>query len=300
MYAKFQASITNKCCLQKIIEKLIRKKWVDLLEKYNMLTDGQFGFRNGKSCITNQLSYDDRVTETIQERKGWVDSIYLDFKKAFDRVPHERLLWKLEYKGGVQGNILKWMKDFLKGRKMRTVLRGKHSSWKELTSGVPQGSVLAPIMFLVYINDINDNIGNESYMNMFADDAKIQKNHKGKFMFEVSTRAPQQYEWSQHCQICFETRKTCHQHRRVACCQRRAGGGTRRVGQCDELTRCRPRRVTGLVHGRHFHVVLRGVDQTNQQLRRHPHIELRRNIGRFNLHRLIDDQSHFPGGSRAD
>ncbi len=65
------------------------------------------------------------------------------------------------------------MKDFLKGRKMRTILRGKYSSWKEVTSGVPQGSVLAPIMFLVYINDINQNIGTESYRNMFAGDAKI-------------------------------------------------------------------------------------------------------------------------------
>ena len=140
-----------------------------------MLTNGQFGFRKGKSCITNLLSYYERVAETMQERDGLVDNIYPDFKKAFDRVPHERLLWKLEYKGGVQGNILKWMKDFLKGRKMRTVLRGKYSSWKEVTSGVPQGSVLAPIMFLVYINDIKDSIGNESYMNMFADDAKIQR-----------------------------------------------------------------------------------------------------------------------------
>ncbi len=63
-----------------------------------MLTDSQFDFRKGKSCVTNLLSYYDRVAETKQERDGWVDSIYLDFKKAFDRVPHERLIWKLEYK----------------------------------------------------------------------------------------------------------------------------------------------------------------------------------------------------------
>ncbi len=81
---------------------------------------------------------------------------------------------------------LNWVKDFFKGRKMRTILRGKYSSWKEVTSGVPQGSVLAPIMFLVYINDINVNIGNDSYMNMFADDAKIEINHNGKFIFGAS------------------------------------------------------------------------------------------------------------------
>ena len=85
----------------KILEKLIRKMWVNHLEKNNMLTEGQFGFRNGKSCVTNLLSYYDRVTETLQKRDGWVDSIYLDFKKAFDRVPHHRLLWKLYNHGGI-------------------------------------------------------------------------------------------------------------------------------------------------------------------------------------------------------
>ena len=72
------------------------------------------------------------------------------------------------------------MQDFLKEREMRTILRGKYSSSREVTSGVPQGSVLAPIMFLVYINDINDNISTESYLNMFADDAKIQKTIKNE------------------------------------------------------------------------------------------------------------------------
>ncbi len=93
-----------------------------------MLTDGQFGFRNGKSCVTNLLSYFDRVAKTTQEMDGWVDGIYLNFKKPFDKVPQERLIWKLEYKGGVEANILNWMKDFLKVRQMRTILRGKYSS----------------------------------------------------------------------------------------------------------------------------------------------------------------------------
>ncbi len=95
----------------------------------------------------------------------------------------------MEYKGGVQGKVLKWMKDFLntvfsflKNRKMRTILRGKYSTWNEVTT-----VVLAPIMFLAYINYIKDNIGNGSYINMFADDAKIQeKNLNRRFMFGAS------------------------------------------------------------------------------------------------------------------
>ena len=116
-----------------------------------------------------------RIAETIQERNGWVDAIYLDFKKAFDKVPHPRLIWKLRHVGGIQGPLLKWMENFLVGRKMRTVVRGTESSWRNVLSGVPQGSVLAPIMFLIYINDIAEGISPTSYLDMFADDAKISK-----------------------------------------------------------------------------------------------------------------------------
>ena len=146
----------------------------------------------------------------MQEGDGWVDSIYLDFKKAFDRVPHKRLIWKLEYIGGIQGHLLKWMQDFLKEREMRTILRGKYSSWREVTSGVPQGSVLAPIMFLVYINDINDNISTESYLNMFADDAKIQKTIKNEDSCrELQKDLRKLYDWSHKWQMEFNAEK-CH------------------------------------------------------------------------------------------
>ncbi len=93
---------------------------------------------------------------------------------------------------------------------MRTILRGKYSSWKEVTSGVPQGSVLAPIMFLVYINDINDNIGSESYMNMFADDATIQRKIITENSYlELQNDLAKLYKWSQMWQIEFNAEK-CH------------------------------------------------------------------------------------------
>ena len=82
------------------------------LEETNTLLGGQYGFRRGRSCITNLLSFYFRVIDVTQEREGWVDCIYLDLKKAFDKIPHKRLLWKLENVGGRKDGLLKWMEDF--------------------------------------------------------------------------------------------------------------------------------------------------------------------------------------------
>ena len=102
------------------------------------------------------------------------------------------------------------MQDFLKEREMRKILRGKYSSWREVTSGVPQGSVLAPIMFLVYINYINDNISTESYLNMFAHDAKVQKTIKNEDSCkELQKDLRKLYDWSHKWQMEFDAEK-CH------------------------------------------------------------------------------------------
>ena len=139
-------SLTSVMC--KLCEKVIKKRWIDFLEKEEMLNKRQFGFREGSSCVMNLLSFYSRVTDVIQERDGWVDCVYLDLKKAFDTVSHRKLLFKLKTQGGVDGKLLSWMENYLKGRQMRTVIRDKMSKWRNVTSGVPQGSVLAPIMFL--------------------------------------------------------------------------------------------------------------------------------------------------------
>ncbi len=114
-----------------------------------------------------------RVVNIVQERDGWVDGVYLDFKKAFDKVPHRRLLWKIKNYGKIGGRLLEWMEDYLDDREMRPVIQDKNSSWLKITSGVLQGSVLGMIMFVIYTNDINEEI--DSYMNLFADDAKLMR-----------------------------------------------------------------------------------------------------------------------------
>ncbi len=192
----------------KLLEKLIRKYWICHLEENNLLSNCQFGFRSNRSCVSNLLSFYDRVIDITQERDGWADCVFLDFKKAFDKVPHKRLLYKLEMCGGITGGLLKWMKNFLTGRKMRTVIRGKYSSWSDVTSGVPQGSVLAPVMFLIFINDLA--LGTSSYTNMFADDAKLVRkvvdNNCCKMLQDDINKL---YEWSQVWKMEFNIDK-CH------------------------------------------------------------------------------------------
>lgn len=155
----------------KMCERVVKNRWTDFLEKNDILCECQFGFRKGRSCTTNLICYYSRVIDVIQERDGWADGIYLDLKKAFDKVPHRRLIWKLEMVGGVHGSLLKWMEDFLVGREMRTIIKDRPSEWGLVESGVPQGSVLAPVMFAVYINDMVDGVS--SYVSLFADDAKL-------------------------------------------------------------------------------------------------------------------------------
>ena len=113
----------------------------------------------------------ERVTSAVDEGVPY-DVIFLDFAKAFDKVPRERLLKKLSAHG-IRGATLRWIRNWLTGRTQRVVLNGKSSSWEEVLSGVPQGSVLGPILFLIFINDLSGVARMIDAVRKFADDTKL-------------------------------------------------------------------------------------------------------------------------------
>jgi len=164
-------SLTSICC--KIMESCLKDSISKHLEEQNLITSTQHGFYRGRSCTTNLLEFMEQVTELV-DKGNPVDIVYLDFAKAFDKVPHGRLVKKLESLG-IAGNILKWIQSWLLGRRQRVVISGSGSQWKEVQSGVPQGSVLGPTLFIIYNNDIDLEVAPPVFLNKFADDTKAAR-----------------------------------------------------------------------------------------------------------------------------
>lgn len=162
-------SLTSIVC--KLMEGIIRDKIMDYMSSNSLFSSKQYGFLPKRSTIQQLLKIMDHWTEELDSGKT-LEAVYMDFQKAFDTVPHGRLLIKLQHYG-ITGRIYEWIKDFLSNRSQQVVINKATSSPLPVISGVPQGSVLGPVLFVIFINDLPADI--DSSIFLFADDTKLYR-----------------------------------------------------------------------------------------------------------------------------
>jgi len=172
-----------------------------------ILSDFQSGFQPGRSSVTQLVEIYHKFCKAVDSGRE-IRAVFLDISKAFDRVWHHGLVHKL-YMSGIDGDLLSWFKDYLTGRSQRVVINGQHSSWTTITAGVPQGSVLGPLLFLIYINDMLSNISHV-HTRLFADDTclfvEVENRHDATVMMNDDLSRVQ--EWADKWLIDFSAPKT--------------------------------------------------------------------------------------------
>jgi hypothetical protein len=198
--------VSLTCILCKVQEAIIRQKIMDHLEKNKLISKHQHGFVSGRSCVTQLLEVMDTWTQILDEG-GSIDVVYTDFMKAFDSVPHRRLLSKLSAHG-IRGNVLSWISAFLLDRVQCVVVNGSVSSQAAVSSGIPQGSVLGPLLFVVYINDLPAQCQNT--VKLFADDTKVfTRSDNDDAIQSLQEDLDSMQEWSDQWLLRFHPEK-CH------------------------------------------------------------------------------------------
>jgi hypothetical protein len=186
-------SLTSVPC--KIMEGVIKEHMMEHLTKNKLISDSQHGFVAGRSCTTNLLTFQEEITKYLDDGIP-VDVFYLDFAKAFDKVPHGRLLIKLESKG-ITGELKAWVGEWLSGRTQKVMVDGEMSAEEDVKSGVPQGTVMGPPLFTVYIDDIDFYAQLVRLFVKFADDGKGMKEIRSrKDAEEMQAALNSLFEWA--------------------------------------------------------------------------------------------------------
>ena len=186
------------------MESIVRDGIVDHLLRNRLLSDDQHGFVPGRNCVTQLLLCLEEWTQMIENGESF-DVIYTDFSKAFDSVAHERLMVKLD-NIGVKGDLINWIRSFLSGRTQSVNVQGVASKWNIVISGIPQGFVIGPILFVIFINDMPDNV-KYSMCKLFADDCKlygtVNNREDNKTQFDLTNLET----WSKTWQLPFNALK---------------------------------------------------------------------------------------------
>ena len=191
--------------LIKIFEKVIRKYIIAYIEENCLFNDSQHGFRSGRSCLSQLLAHYDLITSLLESGHN-VDVVYLDFAKAFDKVDFNITLSKL-HSIGITGRLHKWIHNFLTPRTQSVIVNGEKSKPVNVLSGVPQGSVLGPLLFLILLGDIDADI-NKAYVSSFADDTRLTYPIDNELDVEAMQRELETiYKWASDNNSTFNSEK---------------------------------------------------------------------------------------------
>ena len=198
--------VSLTCILCKLMESIIRDVINSYFNDNNLFAKCQHGFRNKRSCTSQLLEVMEDITGLLDEGSP-IDIAYLDFRKAFDSVPHNRLLLKLEAYG-ITGNLLGWIESFLKNRSQVVKVGDAHSNEGAVLNGIPQGSILGPVLFSIFINDLPNGIS--SYCKIFADDTKLYNTSGNQLVLQNDISILQ--HWSDKWQLYFNVDKCSIMH----------------------------------------------------------------------------------------
>ena len=158
--------------VMKVYERVIRADLMYRIE--SKLDPRQHGFLPGKNCETQLIPFYDNLACSLNKGSR-TDIVYFDFSKAFDSVNHDKILHKLKYKFGIDGMLLKFLTEYLSNRHQKVVVENTYSDLLPVLSGVPQGSIIGPLLFVIFINDIGEGISDNSNISLYADDTKLYR-----------------------------------------------------------------------------------------------------------------------------